>query len=81
MVVLSSNLKKNIPPVLIFFQNYEGLKIAKMSKLGQLTCDIFHACNAYAEIQSILEIIPNWIEVCSLFYLNYFFLQNISLST
>ena len=45
-----------------FSQSYGGLKIAILANLGQLTRDIFRAINAFAEIQSVLEIVPNWLK-------------------
>ena len=39
-----------------------GLEIAILANLGQITRDIFRSNNAHAEIQSVLEIVPNWLK-------------------
>ena len=63
-VVLSLNLKRYFTCD-YFSWSYGGLKVTILADLGQLTRDIFRAINAFAEIQSLLKIVPYWLkEAC-----------------
>ena len=46
IVVLSLNLKKKYILCIVFLYSYEGLEIAILANLKQITCDIFCAFNA-----------------------------------
>ena len=61
IVTLSLNLKRYFTCG-HFSYSYGSLIFAILASLGQLTRDIVRAINAQAEIQCLLEIVPNWLE-------------------
>ena len=59
-VVLSLELKfGKMFHLWLFFVNYEGLRIAILANLGQLSSDRFRAINVLAGNQSVIEVVPS----------------------
>ena len=58
-----------------------GFKDCQFGQITLLTRGIFRATNAEVEIYSVLDFVPNWIEVYSLVCLIPYHNQNISLCT